>query len=72
MTSPQTIRIDSIDTIDGIWQLWSEYDAMLIAVYKEALNEGAESCLRPPLGLKLALTFRQSRIDRDNDRRAIV
>ena len=40
MTSPQTIPIDSIDAIDGIWQLCSEYDAMLIAVYKEALNEG--------------------------------
>ena len=40
MTSPQTIPIDSIDAIDGIWQLCREYDAMLIAVYKEALNEG--------------------------------
>lgn len=40
MTSSQTIPIDTIKATDGIWQLCSEYDAMLIAVYKEALNEG--------------------------------
>lgn len=38
MTS--TIPIDTIKATDGIWQLCSEYDAILIAVYKEALNEG--------------------------------
>ena len=40
MTSSQTILIDTIKATDGIWQLCSEYDAMLIDVYKEALNEG--------------------------------
>jgi hypothetical protein len=44
MTSSQTIPIDTIKATDGIWQICSEYDAMLIAVYKEALK--ASPCRR--------------------------